>query len=73
MLTRDSMGVTCFYTTRTYLPKLRFSNTQNTNIQACEGALEGFVFESSFPHDTCTCFNAFILLLRFLVLNLVNG
>ena len=58
------MGATCFYATRTHLPKLRFLNTENTNIQACEGASEGFVFASSFPHDTCTCFNAFLLVLK---------
>lgn len=60
------MGAWCFYATPTHLPKLRFSYTENRNVQACEGALEGFLFESSFPYDTC--FNAFVL---FLVLNFV--
>ena len=52
----------CFYATctPTHLPKLRFSYTENRNVQACEGALEGFLFESSFAYDTC--FNAFVLL-----------
>ena len=62
-----SMGAWCFYATPTHLPKLRFSNTENRSVQACEGALQGFIFESSFAHDTC--FNAFVL---FLVLNLAN-
>ena len=59
-------GAWCFYATPTHLPKLRFSYTENRNVQACEGNLEGFLFESSFPYDTC--FNAFVL---FLVLNFV--
>ena len=42
------------------------SYTENRNVQACEGALEGFLFESSFAYDPC--FNAFVL---FLVLNFV--
>ena len=50
-----------------HLPKLRFSYTENRSVQACEGALQGFIFDSSFAHDTC--FNAFVL---FLVLNLAN-
>ena len=61
-----SMGAWCFYPTPTHLSKLRFSYTENRNVQACEGALKGFLFESSFPYDTC--FNAFVL---FLVLNCV--
>ena len=56
----------CFYATPTHLPKLRFSYTENRNVQACEGALERFLFESSFAYETC--FNAFVL---FLVLNFV--
>ena len=59
------MGARCFYATHTHLPKLRFSYTENINIQACEGALEGFIFESRFPHDTC--FDAFVLVLSFAV------
>ena len=66
----NSMGARCFYVTCTHLPKLRFSYTENINVQACKGALEGFIFESSFPHDTR--FNAFVLVLSFLVLNLAN-
>lgn len=52
----------CFYATPTHLLKLRFSYTENRNVQACEGALEGFIFESSFasrdhevPHDLLFC------------------
>ena len=59
----NSIGARCFYATRTHLPKLRFSYTENINIQACERALEGFIFESRFPHDTF--FNAFVLVLSF--------
>ena len=62
------MGAECFFATR--LPKLRFLYPENINMQACEGALEGCIFESSFPHDTC--FNAFVLVLSFLVLNLAK-
>ena len=62
-----SMGAWCFYATPTHLPKLRFSYNENISVQACEGALQGFIFESSFANDTF--FNAFVL---FLVLNLAN-
>ena len=46
-----SMGAWCFYATPTHLLKLRFSYTENRNVQACEGALQGFISESSFAHD----------------------
>ena len=36
----------------THLAKFRFSYTVNRNVQACEGALQGFIFESSFAYDT---------------------
>ena len=57
----------CFYATPTHLPKPTFSHTENRNVQACEGALKGFLFESSFSYDTCI--NAFVL---FLGLNFVS-
>ena len=57
----NSIGARCFYATRTHFPKLSY--TENINIQACERALEGFIFESRFPHDTF--FNAFVLVLSF--------
>ena len=41
---------------------LKLSYTENRNVQACESALEGFIFESSFasrdhevPHDLLFC------------------
>ena len=56
----NSMRERCFYATRTHLPKRRFSCTENINIQACERAMEGFIFESRFPHD-----NVFVVGFKF--------
>ena len=47
-----------------------FTDCENMSIYTCGGALDGFIFESSFQHYTR--FNVFVTVLSFLLLNLAK-
>ena len=47
---------------------LFFLDCENVNIHTCGGALDGFIFKSSFPHYTR--FNALVSVLNIIILNL---
>ena len=67
----NSIGAKYFCATRTHLPKFFCTDCENINIHACGGALDAFIFQSTFPRHAR--FNAFVSVLSFLLFNLTNG